>query len=227
MNKSDSIAKLAPALVKALAEIEGASKSATNPHFRSNYADLSTVIEASKEVLAKHDLALMQFPGALGDASLTLETIIMHSSGEWISGLSEIYVNKPTPQETGSAITYIRRYAQKAALNMPDVDDDAEGAMKRHSGNGNGKATAPITPEPEGNVFWHWTGQQALNANQAKKAGLDKTMIEFIDRIALLADGVEIDEWIDAVASEVQQFPKGWSIELRNKVEERAHELGL
>lgn len=92
--------------------------------------------------------------------------------------------------------------------------------------NGNGTAK-PITPEPEGNVFWHWTGQQSLNANQAKKAGLDKTMIEFIDRIGTLTDGVEIDEWIEAVASEVQQFPKGWAIELRNHTEERARTLGL
>lgn len=225
MNKSDSIAKLAPCLVAAIAEIEGAAKSSSNDYFSSKYADLSTVIAASKGVLAKHDLTLIQFPGPLGDGSLSLETVIMHTSGEFISGLGEIYVNKPTPQESGSALTYLRRYAQKSVLNMPDLDDDGEGAMQR---NKPAKATEKaITPEPEGNVFWHWTGQQSLNANQAKKAGLDKTMIEFIDRIATLTDGVEIDEWIEAVASEVQQFPKGWAIELRNHVEERAHELGL
>lgn len=224
MKTSESITKLAPALVAALAEIEGAAKSSENSHFKSKYADLSAVIEASRGVLAKHDLALVQFPGALGEGSLSLETVILHASGEWLSGLSEIYVNKPTPQETGSAITYLRRYAQKAVLNMPDVDDDAEGAMRR-----NAKLTErkPLSVEPEGDVFWRWTGQQAMNANQAKKAGLDVVFKEFVNRIGELSDGVEIDEWIDAVEAEVQQFPRAWSIELRNKVEERAHELGL
>lgn len=224
MNKSDSIEKLAPALVMAIAEIEGASKSSVNGHFNSKYADLSAVISASKEILAKHDLTLIQFPGPLGNGSLSLETVIMHASGEFISGLGEIYVNKPTPQESGSALTYLRRYAQKAVLNMPDLDDDAEGAMRRNAKPAERK---PLSVEPEGEVFWRWTGQQAMNANQAKKAGLDVVFKEFVNRIGELSDGVQIDEWIDAVEDEVQQFPRAWSIELRNKVEERAHELGL
>lgn len=224
MNKSDSIATLAPALVLAIAEIEGASKSSVNGHFNSKYADLSAVISASKEILAKHDLTLIQFPGPLGNGSLSLETVIMHASGEFISGLGEIYVNKPTPQESGSAMTYLRRYAQKAVLNMPDVDDDAEGAMRR-----NAKTPPPRAPDitPEGKTFWHWTGTGAKTAYWCKQNGLDKVFSEFVQRIGTLMDGPEIDEWIEAVAPEVQQFPKSWSIELRKTVEERAHELGL
>lgn len=89
------------------------------------------------------------------------------------------------------------------------------------------RQSRPLSVEPEGEVFWRWTGQQAMNANQAKKAGLDVVFKEFVNRIGELSDGVEIDEWIDTVEAEVQQFPRAWSIELRNKVEERAHELGL
>ena len=221
MKTSESIAKMAPDLVAALAEIEGVSKGATNPHFNSKFADLSTVIGTSKPILSRHNLALLQFPGELGERSMALETVLMHTSGEWISGVSEIFVNKPTPQETGSAISYLRRYAQKAVLNMADQDDDGESAMQRN------KESAPITPDPEGASFWGWMGPGAMNANQAKKAGLGEVMSEMCNRIEDLKDGVEIDEWIEAVKPEVARMPRGWGVELRNRVNERARTLGL
>ena len=46
MNKSESIAALSAALAKAQAEIENASKTANNPHFKSKYADLNACIDA-------------------------------------------------------------------------------------------------------------------------------------------------------------------------------------
>jgi len=223
MKTSESIAKMAPDLVAALTEIGGVSKGTENGHFKTKYADLSAVIDTSKPILAKHNIGLMQFPGELGERSMSLETVLMHTSGEWISGVSEIFVNKPTPQETGSAISYLRRYAQKAVLNMADQDDDGESAMQRN------KATEkPITPEPEGEAFWGWGAPGvSMNANQAKKAGLGEVMSEMCGRIEELADGVEIDEWIEAVKPEVARMPRGWGVELRNRVNERARTLGL
>lgn len=129
MKTSETIAQIAPALVKALAKIEGAAKSARNDHFKSRYATLEAVIDASKDVLAQHQLCLLQFPGALVNGALSLETVLMHESGEWVSGDFQIALGKVDPQGVGSALTYARRYAQMAALNIPAVDDDAEAAM--------------------------------------------------------------------------------------------------
>ena len=132
MRSSDTLTKISPALVKALSEIGGASKSATNPHFKKKYASLEVVIEASKDVLASHGLALMQFPGSFSNGTMTLDTVFLHESGEWLSGDEAfgIATAKSDPQAVGSALTYARRYAQMAALNMPAIDDDGEAATR-------------------------------------------------------------------------------------------------
>lgn len=143
MNRSDSLAKIAPALVAALGKIEGAAKKKTNPGFKSKYADLETVIDASRDILTEHGLTVMQFPGACVGGVMNLETVVMHESGEFISGDMGIVLGKQDPQGVGSAISYSRRYALMAVLNMPSVDDDAQSAM----GKGANQNTAK--PEPE------------------------------------------------------------------------------
>lgn len=130
MKSSASIAKLAPALVAALAEIGGVAKGKTNPHFKSKYATLENVIEASKGILAANGIALLQFPAAFSGGAMSLDTVLLHESGEWLSGEEAFGVatGKQDPQAVGSALTYARRYAQMAVLNMPAVDDDANAA---------------------------------------------------------------------------------------------------
>ena len=62
MNKSESITHLATALAKAQAEMPVAVFDATNPFLKSKYASLGAVIQASRPILAKHKLSLVQFP---------------------------------------------------------------------------------------------------------------------------------------------------------------------
>jgi hypothetical protein len=62
MTKSESITHLAAALAKAQAEMPVAVFDATNPFLKSRYASLGAVIEASRPILAKHKLSLVQFP---------------------------------------------------------------------------------------------------------------------------------------------------------------------
>ena len=62
MTKSESITKLAAALAAAQAEMPVAVFDATNPFLKSKYASLGAVIQASRPILAKHKLSLVQFP---------------------------------------------------------------------------------------------------------------------------------------------------------------------
>ena len=62
MNKSETITHLATALAKAQAEMPVAVFDATNPFLKSKYASLGAVIHASRPILAKHGLSLVQFP---------------------------------------------------------------------------------------------------------------------------------------------------------------------
>jgi len=145
VRSSETLGKIAPALVKALNEIGGVGKAAANPFFKSKYATLENVIDASKPILAAHGIALIQFPGAYNQGAMSLETVLLHESGEWVTGSEAFGVAtaKADPQAVGSALTYARRYAQMAVLNMPAVDDDGESAMPRKVT----KVQEPVAPE--------------------------------------------------------------------------------
>ena len=131
MNKSESISNLAQALVKAQSKIEGASKDKTNPHFRSKYADLSSVVEAIKKPATDSGLAWTQILHD-SETAAKVETIIIHSSGEWLScGIISVPVSKHDAQGYGSALTYARRYSLMAACGIAPEDDDGNAASKR------------------------------------------------------------------------------------------------
>jgi len=130
MNKSDTIASLAAALNKAQAEMSGAKKSAKNPFFKSNYANLEEVINCVKEPFADNGLSFVQFPIS-GDGVAGVETFIMHESGEFISGEFMLKCSKNDPQGMGSAITYARRYGLQSACGVPSEDDDGNAASAK------------------------------------------------------------------------------------------------
>lgn len=127
MKKSEQIEQLAAALCKAQAEMAGAKKTAKNPFFKSNYANLEEVIHCIRQPFADNGLSFMQFPLAEEDRA-GVETIILHSSGEWISNKLMLKCSKVDPQGMGSAITYARRYGLQAAVGLPSEDDDGNAA---------------------------------------------------------------------------------------------------
>jgi hypothetical protein len=131
MRTSESIKALAPALTAALGKLEGAAKNAKNPHFKNTYADLASVVDASREILAAQDLAVMQSPGLIVEGRLQLFTRIIHKSGEWIEGEFHMPLAKSDPQATLATLTYARRGALMAILGIPAVDDDGETAVGR------------------------------------------------------------------------------------------------
>ncbi len=136
MKTSNSLATLAPALVKASAELRAITKDSTNPHFRSTYASLDTIIDTVRPVLARHGLTVLQ--GASSPhtdehgrlTAFTVETLLLHASGEFISNAVVMPVGKADPQGAGAAVTYGRRYALAAMLSLAtEEDDDGNSAM--------------------------------------------------------------------------------------------------
>lgn len=128
---SGNIGKLFDALAKAQVEIKGAAKDATNPHFKSKYADLASVVDAARP-LAKHGIAAVQIPFS-ENGEIGVTTILGHGSGEWISGRLAVKPLKLDPQGAGSVITYLRRYALAAMAGIAPEDDDGEAAMRGFS----------------------------------------------------------------------------------------------
>lgn len=133
MNKSDSINELAAALCRAQSKIKGAAEDSTNPHFKSKYASLQAYIDSARNPLSENGLSVTQL---LIDNNceqmnlLTLETVLMHSSGQWISSTFSIPVTKQDAQGFGSACTYARRYAYAAIIGIAPIDDDGNMATE-------------------------------------------------------------------------------------------------
>ena len=130
MNSSASIKELATALAKVQGKLTFAKKDSKNPFFKSNYADLESVWDACRDLLAEHGLSVMQFPGAYVEGNMVLTTILAHESGEWVVQDMSLPVSKPDAQGAGSAITYMRRYALAAVIGVVQADDDANEASK-------------------------------------------------------------------------------------------------
>lgn len=128
LNRSESIAELAKAIVAAQLEMKPAKKDSSNPFYHSKYADLPAVWE-SIEPFRKHGIAIVQRPCQANEGYVKLETILLHTSGEWYSSFIETRIVKDDPQGVGSAITYMRRYSLGCMTGaVTEEDDDGNSA---------------------------------------------------------------------------------------------------
>lgn len=127
--QSESTSEIFKSLISAHKEISHALKDSKNPHFRNDFASLTSVIDATKEAYLKHDCFLMQIP-SIGDGGFPiLITQISHTSGQWIRSFTPILSKDGSdPQKFGSGLTYARRYALAAISNLGQVDDDGNHA---------------------------------------------------------------------------------------------------
>jgi hypothetical protein len=128
MEKSAEIKNLATALCKFQGAVETIRKNETNPFFKSKYASLSDILNVIRQPLADNGLSFTQFPS--GEYGLL--TILMHTSGEYLSESYKMEPSKHDPQGAGSVITYQRRYALGSILGLNiDVDDDANSGSEK------------------------------------------------------------------------------------------------
>lgn len=131
--------ELFAALAKAQGEVENASKSSNNPHFKSKYADLAEVLNTVRPVFAKHGLSIVQST-AFNGTFVSVTTLVAHSSGGLIYSTASAVPSKTDAQGIGSTTTYLRRYSLAAMSGVAQEDDDGNAAAH------NGKP-APIKPE--------------------------------------------------------------------------------
>jgi hypothetical protein len=186
LNRSESITKIAIALVKAQAAMGNAVKDSKNPFFKSNYADLNAVREACLPALNANGVSVLQ-PTVHVEGKPFVETVLLHESGEFISSLTEVICAKQNdPQAHGSGVSYARRYGLQSMVNLGSADDDGEGAMGR------------ITTPPKKNIVEEIKAKEesktvSANATSVKKTvGFGKPKAESINTATKEASG-EID----------------------------------
>jgi len=128
MQKSETIGELGVALVKVQGQLQPASKNSRNPFFNSDYADLNSVWSACRSLLADAGLSIVQTPtnppADYGAHAVSLTTMLVHVSGEWIMDTVTAPLTKSDAQGVGSALTYLRRYGLAAMVGIVTGDDD-------------------------------------------------------------------------------------------------------
>jgi hypothetical protein len=131
-NSSEEIKELATALAKAQAEFSVAGENKNNPFFKSAYADLMSVVQASRPALTKNGLSVIQII-LDGDDGKWLITKLMHTSGEWVHSKVKIVPAKNDVQGISSTITYMKRvcYVSLVGVVVGEEDDDGEAAVVR------------------------------------------------------------------------------------------------
>jgi hypothetical protein len=150
MNTSETINDIATALAKAQGEMAPAIKDATNPAFRSKYADLAAVWAACCPPLTKHNIAVVQ-DASLCDRGVSVTTRLIHSSGQWIEfGPLTVPMSKQDAHGVGSATTYARRYGLSAALGIVADDDDGNAAVGNGSGAASSSKPSALPAKPKG-----------------------------------------------------------------------------
>lgn len=116
-------------MAKFQAELKPAIKGNTNPYFKSRYADLQACWDCCREALVKNGLSVVQGSRESNGEIVTVDTRLMHASGQWIESSLTMKPAKADPQGVGSAVTYARRYALSAILGIvADEDDDGNAA---------------------------------------------------------------------------------------------------
>lgn len=119
---------ISAAFVAAQRGFSPAIKEATNPHFRSKYADLSACVNAVIDALNENGIAMVQRTYE-SDNGVTVSTMFVHESGEsFDSGRLHVPADKQNPQGYGAALTYARRYSLMAACGIAPEDDDGNAA---------------------------------------------------------------------------------------------------
>ena len=220
MNHSETTSKLFAAMVAAQAEMTNPAFDSTNPFFSSEYVSLASLIDHTKPVLNKHGLAVMQFAVGVGG----VETVVIHTSGEWASETAFFTPKDATPQNIGAATTYARRYGLAALVNVAgEADDDGNAASgKTHAAPQRAPASAPKpapakrTPPPTQDETGDPIAVHVKSVsfeNFTSKAG--KEMKRYI---IMFSDGAEykiIDEKMAAMAgnAKVHNLPVFYSTE--------------
>jgi hypothetical protein len=87
------------------------------------------VRNAIKDPLSVNELALTQFP-TVGQNGVSVETMLLHSSGQFMVASTWVPIAKADAHGIGSALTYARRYGIMSLLCLATEDDDGNAAVE-------------------------------------------------------------------------------------------------
>lgn len=147
MQTSEQINEVTTAMIAAQKEFSTINKDAQNPFFKSAYAPLDTILKGVNPILVKNNLNIF----TVHTPENVCETILVHTSGQWIKSSCKMINTKGDMQGMGAASTYGARYNIQRLLNIiVDNDDDGNSISVRTSGQ---VGTQASTYKPQVNQY--------------------------------------------------------------------------
>jgi len=130
-NRSEALDKLLPDLIALQGALDPVTKDDIN-EFANNhkFASLGAIVEAIRPLLLEHGFCMTHRGSVLSDGGAGLVSTLWHKSGQFLEGEFPLLLAKEDPQGQGSAITYMRRYATCAMLEIIQHDDDGQRATE-------------------------------------------------------------------------------------------------
>src|SRR5271154_2649216 len=131
---SENVAAIATALAKAQTELTNPEKAMVGTVYNNRsdspqsfrYASLSSGLDIIRKTLGGQQIAVAQTTDIdRATGTLNLTTLLLHSSGEWISSDWPVCQLSETsaPRRMGAALTYARRYALFTMVGIAGEDD--------------------------------------------------------------------------------------------------------
>jgi hypothetical protein len=136
MTTSEQINELVTALAEARPEFKAFTKDQTakvtssKGSYTYQYGDKASLFDAVMPALNKRGVFLTQAPSLREDGKPVLVTMLTHKSGQWMRSEMPMHLYD-RPQETGSELTYLSRYAAQLMLGVAgEADDDGASAQQ-------------------------------------------------------------------------------------------------
>lgn len=176
-------------------KVRNATTDSNNPHYRSTYASLESVLDLLRPMWAEAGLAVTQdvFEGSL-------RTRVVHAeSGDSFDFCYRMINAKGDLHGEGAAFTYSRRQALKGIFGIAEEDDDGNRATNQPAQQ---KSPPPKTNQPPPQLTNHAKPGGKISEAQFKraqaiahKAGWDKdTLVQSLLQVARDAYGVRFSE---------------------------------
>lgn len=137
---SETNKEIAPALAKAWAELENPKHNKTvqvktkkGERYTFDYTDLGGIFDEVKGVFKDNGISILQnaYTDLIeGNLMISVETMLLHSSGEWVKSSPLKMPSSTNMQDMGGQVTYMKRYSLSALLGIAtESDDDGNGAL--------------------------------------------------------------------------------------------------
>jgi hypothetical protein len=224
MIKSETLGALATALSLAQGEFDAAVKDTANPFFKSKYADLSSVVEATRPALSKHGLSIIQLPRSQ-DGCIQLETILLHKSGEFIGDTLALPVSKQDAQGYGSAMTYARRYGWMAVTGIAPEDDDGNAAVRGKTPAAVNAPAKKLSVQTEDQKDWADVISRPGGITERNAAQSREAFKMLADCITFCAVPEDLKTWAEDNKAEIYSLSAEGRHHLRDKFDNKMEDM--